>query len=537
MTQIININGQSLTAEQVATLLPKLPDAMRDAIVSKLTLNQKIQVLRFELRRECLERDLVIDALLALLVAKQHGILLGPPGTGKTFLIEMICKSISGAQFFSEQMSEFHKPENIFGALSPKELMEKGEFVRNTKQKLGEATIAYLDEIWKGPAPLMNMLLAVLNERVIYNPNPQKIPLRTLIGSSNELPEEPSTNALLDRFVYKQWVGYLSKSDNILSLWDRLDKGMKSNTYIRLGLDDLDIATSEASSVQISHLYPLLLTIKTELESAGYKAESGQLLSDKQQISDRKWPQIFGFLKAIAFIEGKSSVDVEIVRTYLADCLWFAPYQRDEMQGIIESTISVIVEKPKQIIASAVSEVEAFKQWVDTTNDLINLKDRSLECLIKLDKFSQEVEEARKAGSLATACDDAIESIDSLKDEVKIVTIENALPEPEIKALTLVSLTEMALKHWEEQKPEISTAIKSMTSTDRETKLQEIGAYADSTKNLKEHFSKTRQEIESLLNGKSDTYIAQLKQLHDRFVSQGKELATIAKELEGLVNV
>lgn len=531
----ININGQSLSPEQVANLLPRLPDGMRSAIASKLDLNQKIQVLRHELRRECLERELQIDALLALLVAKQHGILLGPPGTGKTFLIELICKTIDGAQFFSEQMSEFHKPENLFGALSPKKLMEDGEFVRNTNRKLSQATIAYLDEIWKGSTPLMNMLLAILNERVFYNPDPQKIPLRTLIGSSNELPEDNSSNALLDRFVYKQWVGYLEDDSSINTLWDRLDRGIKSQIFTRLTLDELDAATIAASQIKISHLHPLLLNIKKRMESAGYKAQAGALLSDKQQVSDRKWPQIFGFLKAIAFVNGESEVTTGIIGEYLVDCLWFAPHQRDEIQGIINQAINDYTGMPKHLLEQAMEHAQTFEDWVETTGDLSGIQSRSIGCLTKLDGFIEQLGNCKNNGCLADLCDGAIAQIETKKELIRQLTIENSLSPEEQNALELVKKNEKLIIDWERDKPDLTSPIQSMTAMEREQKLSQLSDYADRTEKVHNSLKSAKHNIENSLNGKSPKYVSSLTELWNRFNPQAKQLAEFAAKLDELL--
>ena len=51
--------------------------------LNSLSVRDKIHILRKQLNRECLEREHHIDALLALYICKNHGILLGPPAQEK----------------------------------------------------------------------------------------------------------------------------------------------------------------------------------------------------------------------------------------------------------------------------------------------------------------------------------------------------------------------------------------------------------------------------------------------------------------------
>ena len=69
--------------------------------------------------------------------------------------------------------------------------LEKGVYKRNTTSKLPEAHFAFLDEIFKGNSAILNSLLTLINERLFYNgETPIKVPLMSIIGSSNEYPEE-----------------------------------------------------------------------------------------------------------------------------------------------------------------------------------------------------------------------------------------------------------------------------------------------------------------------------------------------------------
>jgi MoxR-like ATPase len=296
--------------------------------LSSLTVNQKFQLLRRQVGRECLEREYHIDALVALFICKNHGVLLGPPGTGKTYLIELLCNSIVGSEFFSILASPTTKPDEFFGPVSIKQLQDNETYARNTKGRLPQADFAYGDEFFKCPSAVLNTLLKLINERVFFNPDAETVPLRTFIGSSNEVPSnDPTAQALLDRFVWKNWVGYLQDEDNVNTLWERSVDGHKSNVTIKLTTQDMDQALALAKKVRIKPVFSVLQRIKAKLKFS------------KFVISDRKWTMILSFLQSFAWVKGHSSVSLDTLREVLPDCIWTKPEDKNAIAEIIDTEI------------------------------------------------------------------------------------------------------------------------------------------------------------------------------------------------------
>ena len=178
----------------------------------------KLQLIRAQLQARFLERDDVVHGLLAALVAREHVLVLGPPGTAKSMLAAELCSRVDGASLFSWLLTRFSTPEELFGAISLKAL-EDDRYVRVTDGRLPEAHIAFLDEVFKANSAILNSLLALMNERVFHNggvANPT--PLQTLVGASNELPEGEELDALFDRFLLRFWVPYLAERRNVRRL-------------------------------------------------------------------------------------------------------------------------------------------------------------------------------------------------------------------------------------------------------------------------------------------------------------------------------
>ena len=341
-----------------------------------------------------LEREEILDSLYISLISKQHCFLLGPPGTAKSLMISSICKSIEGAKYFQYLLTKFTTPEEIFGPFSLQEL-EKGNYLRITKNKLPEAHIVFLDEVFKASSAILNSLLTIMQERIFFNnSDPIKVPLISLFGASNELPQGEELQALYDRFLIRLDVNYISEDSNFIELL-KLPDEVKIEKVMTI--DDLFQLQENCKKVKISDvIIETILKIKKELLKEGIIA------------SDRRWKLSLNVLKAKAIWENKDEVEIEDL-TFLTNCLWSEPQQKRIIVKVItniaspfESRAIEIYDLAKEIYDNAIKEnspeagIEANKKIKNLIEELYELKEKHYtkkieEIFIKVQEFQKEI--------------------------------------------------------------------------------------------------------------------------------------------------
>ncbi|MFV9505462.1 MAG: AAA family ATPase [Oscillochloridaceae bacterium umkhey_bin13] len=280
---------------------------------------QHLQTLEADLCARLLERDETVRAALVAVIARQHIVLLGAPGTAKSMLVELLAARItsagSAASIFVWLLTRFTTPDELFGPISVAGL-KKDEYRRITTNKLPEADFAFLDEIFKANAAVLNALLALLNERVFDNgPRRVTVPLQTCIGASNELPQGDDLRALWDRFALRLMITPVSDT-----AFPRLLR-MAALTTPPACMAASELATLQQTTQHIpipDGIIDALAALRKELAGKGMTA------------SDRRWRQSLDLLRAHALIEGRGIVEEDDL-AILRDVLWTNPEQRSEL--------------------------------------------------------------------------------------------------------------------------------------------------------------------------------------------------------------
>ncbi|KAK3278895.1 hypothetical protein CYMTET_13199, partial [Cymbomonas tetramitiformis] len=241
--------------------------------------------------------------------------------TAKSELARRLSSVFSGGGYFERLLTKFSSPEELFGPLSIRKL-EEDCYERMMTGYLPEASVAFVDEIFKANSAILNTLLSIMNERVFHNGSmPRETPLICLVGASNEMPESEELEALFDRFLLRRWVSPLS-SDGFLSYIG----GMSGNEELKPQLpppstaaithEDVLTVRRCASRVEIpEEVMDRLLLIRHF---------TGVLKDPPCYVSDRRWKKIMYLLQVLAATSGRATV-VESDLLMLRHCLWSHP--------------------------------------------------------------------------------------------------------------------------------------------------------------------------------------------------------------------
>jgi MoxR-like ATPase len=192
-----------------------------DPAVRKLALNFGRQLRR--IKDEFVERDTAVEVIALAALCREHVLLIGPPGTAKTGVLERFSHMLR-ARYFRYLLTKFTEPDELFGTIDVPSF-HAGQLRLKTDGMLPRAQIAFLDEVFNGSSAILNTLLTLINERTFQNgPQRETADLITLLGASNDIPDDPMLRAFCDRFLFRYSVHYVSDESvgDVLELgWSR----------------------------------------------------------------------------------------------------------------------------------------------------------------------------------------------------------------------------------------------------------------------------------------------------------------------------
>ena len=316
-------------------------------------IREKFASARKELSTTLIERDDEVDLVLTALLANEHVLLVGPPGCGKSLLLDAVMNWMS-ARKFSILLTKFTCVEEVMGPVSLSALKED-RHRRVTTGRLPEAEVCFIDELWKASSAILNTLLKVLNERVFENDGAAvKVPLKLCVSASNEWPSPDSgkeLTALLDRFLFRKSVRPIgSQAGRQRLLWHR-DHTPKLSTTITPA--EVEHAHREVNTVPWSKgAQEALETVLRELSREGVVP------------GDRRQFKAVTAVRAFAYLNGADEVRPEHLEV-AQHCLWDTP---DEQPQKVAQVIAKVANPTGMRVTQLLLEVESVLAAIDVRN-------------------------------------------------------------------------------------------------------------------------------------------------------------------------
>ena len=277
-----------------------------------------------DLGRDLAERKDILRLAVLAVLSGEHILLLGPPGTAKSLIARRVCSVFMGFRYFEYLLTRFTVPEEVFGPLSLKALQED-RFLRKTAGYLPEAHVAFLDETFKANSAILNALLTLINERVFHNGSERvNVPLRTIIGASNEVPGEgEGLDALYDRFLLRVVVEPVHSDTEFLN---KIVREPETPEIRNITPDFLEWIDRQWTGVELdSQVEEGILRLRARLRDLDV------------YVSDRRWKAAIKVLKVAALASGRSVVD-RFDALLLQHMVWSSPEQRSDVFRIVRST-------------------------------------------------------------------------------------------------------------------------------------------------------------------------------------------------------
>lgn len=191
------------------------------------------------------ERDDVIRRIQYALLMREHLLLIGPTGSGKTALVNCVLDNIAGANVFRLGMSDDRTKTEVLGPWCLTRLRAGTGYWHLTGGYLPEAHYARLGEFFDAGDGLLRTLLDSLNERRLYNgPQQMRMPLMTAFADTNFTPEQmparlPQLDAVVDRFLFRVNVPYPKDRVSDQRMIDASLVNAQKEPIVPISLEDL----------------------------------------------------------------------------------------------------------------------------------------------------------------------------------------------------------------------------------------------------------------------------------------------------------
>jgi MoxR-like ATPase len=263
-----------------------------------------------------------------------------------------------------------------------------------------------------------------MNEKIFFNDGPQQVPLISMIGASNEYPEDDSLNALYDRFLLRWHVNYIQEEGNRMKLFgnflnrrrgaSRFQNAGQSVSHTTIDLVDLLALNERCKDIDVSNKVlkeynRLFLTFSR----AGIN------------VSDRRKNEALKVVQAQALLDGRDYVDTSDFEV-LKYCLWSEQKEIkaicDELNKLANPNITKYNQYKKSFdgYKEALMKVESDKQSPEYAfNKSITLTDINKNLGFAVDTVKGLLPSLRDGSKEKVKFSELLALMDAFLDEVR----------------------------------------------------------------------------------------------------------------------
>ncbi len=278
--------------------VPTSPATAPDAELFRLA--GKLRAVGQALDQRFLDKGELVRLMLVTLLAGEHMLIVGPPGTAKSALVRTLARHLE-ARTFEYLLTRFSEPSELYGPVDIKAFRE-GQYLRRSEAMLPQAEIAFLDEIFQANSAILNSLLTILNERRFFTGKESiKVPLCSLFAATNHVPNDEVLQAVFDRFLIRAF------SQNLDSYHFRglLDHGIQAE----ISEEDVPAPLASVADLRTVHRSMRRLLAFPDDFLATYKGLVFQIRSEGVALSDRRVIKLLKLFAASALLDGRPQVD------------------------------------------------------------------------------------------------------------------------------------------------------------------------------------------------------------------------------------
>jgi MoxR-like ATPase len=271
---------------------------------SETRLAARLQEAARVMEQNFLDKQEIVRLLLVSVIAGEHLLLVGPPGTAKSAMVRLFARLID-AKYFEYLLTRFTEPNELFGPVDIRAFRE-GTYTRRTETMLPESEIVFLDEIFRSNSAILNSLLTILNERKFSNgAKVIPVPLLSMFGASNEVPNDESLAAIFDRFLLRV------VSDNLDSyhFHNLVAKGIANEAARITGKAETIRPLFSAKDLHELHKRFDKHLAFTEDFLSKYKGLVFQIRSEGVSLSDRRVVKLLKLFAASAILDGRDQAN------------------------------------------------------------------------------------------------------------------------------------------------------------------------------------------------------------------------------------